>query len=201
MAKKRYEIPPYYPSEAQGRKKDHWGHELYITDTIVVFDKLAEVFPDEIAIEELLHDRVLKRKPLGSQLGSFAPDILFELRIKQQLKTQTTLVECDRGTHRRVRLIEKFSRLMSWLSGMLRLPGDEPPSKILFVTSEGMQRVRMLVECCQQALASHWDGERLSQHFLFTSCTIRTPPAELGFAPVWYRPHASQPVPLLTRSV
>ena len=201
LRRKEYDVPPYPPSEALERESD-WEHTLYITDILVAFDKLAEHAPD-IEIEEVLHDRPLKRQPLAGLYGEFAPDTQYRIRLRGHERARTMLIEADRGTiNNQTKLRTKFDKLASWLSGILYLQ-DVPPPRICFLTSAGPNRVRQLVRECQQVLRWHWN-DTLWQHFFFTSFNPFSPetsgPTSLGYDDRWYLPFTPQPVPLFVRS-
>lgn len=187
-------------------------HTLAVNDVLLAAELLARHHPDRVRLDELRHERDLKRAPIrvtvttGGHPGQQAviPDGWVNLAYPVARERHCLLLELDRDSEHQPRWKRKVHGLLALLlddasgtSPYGRAFGADLPAKVMVATTAGPRRAAALRSWTELALAEA-DATDLADLFFFTAAspTAETPHA-FYTAAHWHQPFASAPTGLL----
>lgn len=195
----------YRPVEEEQHSYLFLEHTLSVNDFLIAAELLARSHP-VIALEELRHERDLKREPVYVEVrgeGVVArvgviPDGWLDLAHIGRNERFCFVVELDRGTTKRRKWQRKVAALLSFAQGPYQRAFGREAITIIVATTEGEKRRDDLLAWTQDELVARWLMHE-ADLFRFASIAPGALSPEAAFlSPLWYVPFASAPVPLLT---
>jgi hypothetical protein len=189
----------YRPSEEQVHSYMHLAHTLSVNDVLIAAELLCRQSSD-LALEAVLHERVLKRRPVHVEVGTgerigVIPDGWLDFRLAGKSQTCVAL-ELDRGTVEQKQWRRKVRGLVAWAKGPYQAQFQTTSLTVAVVATPGPKRVRELVNWTEAELGQL--GRQEAELFRFTGLSPDVvEPAELFLAPRWCTAFGYEAVPLL----
>ncbi len=191
-----------------------YDHTLLVNDILITFDLLARDH-DHIHLETLLHERVLKLRPLQVEIAvpergggerpmavRLIPDAFVELRVRdpQEPYRLNLAIEADRATEDQVKWRKKIRAYLAALEGAYQQHFGARSLTVAVITTGGETRVHQLVRWTESELKSR--GREATGH-LFQIATAPVAwetchPAVFAGSARWYKPFDPNPAALLT---
>lgn len=190
----------YHPSEEREHSYLFLSHTLAVNDVLIAAELICRQFP-EIVLNEVLHERVLKRQPLYVEDGdggkvAIIPDGWLDLRLGGSFQMCLAL-EVDQGTVEQKKWREKVRGLVGYAKGPYQEAFKTTSLTIAVVATPGEKRLFDLLRWTEAELEAINEKQEADLFRLSSFAPASVEPEEVFLAPRWYRPFDRQAIPLL----
>lgn len=180
-----------------------FAHTLAVNDVLISAELLARAHPTSVVIDQMLHERDLKRRPVAVDDGhggtlAVIPDGYLSLVLGGQYR-MCFAFEIDRGTEDQQAWRRKVRALLRYVQGPYQQAFGTDNLTVCVVATPGHARLQQLYgwttaeldECGKQS-----EGDL----FRFAAPTPDLTPDQLFFGAGWFVPYSNTPVALIDRS-
>lgn len=190
----------YHPSEEREHSYLFLSHTLAVNDVLMALELLCRQFP-QIVLNEVLHERVLKRQPVYVEDGergriAIIPDSWLDLRLSNSEQMCFTL-ELDQGTVEQKKWRRKVRGLLAYSKGPYQKTFKTTSLTIAVVATPGEKRLSDLLRWTESELETLGEKKEADLFRLSSFEPALTAAEEVFLSPRWYRPFDRQALPLL----